>query len=673
MTMKKFKFILLSQCFLLLGSAALLAQSSEVTWAKQIEYQYNEFDSEEGAAKNLIGPPSATPYGKSNSNTFRLKTKNGFGRIIVSFGGAVPAKKVIIFENHLPGRINKVIVYDQFENKHLLFDGGFKISLPYRALQISVPSEIKLVSKVEVSMLAYYEEGHPEIDAIGLSNSDDPSLGEKILQSMGQMFLVDKVGANVKKVNLGNQINSLFTEVKPIIAPSGDLLYFSRQNHPENFNGKDDDQDVFYTVLNNNVWSKAQNMGHPINDRHPNGIVSVSADGNLIYLINEYTKDDTYKKGLSVSHKVNGAWQKPEKVHVRGLYNFSGFVDYVIDAGGQHMIISLNRLDSRGDSDLYISFNEGNNVWTAPKNLGKVINTSKADFAPFLASDGKTLYFSSYGHKGYGDSDIFMTRRLDASWTNWSEPVNLGPLVNSSGFDAYFTIPITGNYAYMVSDQGSINNSKDIFRVELDDEFLPYRTLKIIGQVFDQDSMEPLDAALQFAKDNQIVANTRSAKDLGAYEIILEPGSSFQINVQSEGYSGNVDFLDLPLTSEGVIVKNIYLKKNELGNPGKISVGEVASYGTFRFDVDQRIVKTIEVRDNESGKLMMAEFEIRTITAENNTVKAQFLSDGILRVELLEDEEIELNFYKMGYESIRLKLNGKNHLQAIFVNLVRKK
>ena len=57
---------------------------------------------------------------------------------------------------------------------------------------------------------------------------------------------------------------------------------------------------------------------------------------------------------------------------------------------------------------------------TEPINMGNVIYTEMEESSPFLAADNKTLYFASKGHNGYGGYDIWVTRRLDDSWTNWT-------------------------------------------------------------------------------------------------------------------------------------------------------------------------------------------------------------------------------------------------------------
>ena len=86
----------------------------------------------------------------------------------------------------------------------------------------------------------------------------------------------------------------------------------------------------------------------------------------------------------------------------------------------------LERSDTQGGRDLYVSFMQPDSSWSSPLNLGMQVNTFADDITPFLAADNVTLYYSTKGEPGYGDNDIFVTRRLDDTWINWSTPQNLG-------------------------------------------------------------------------------------------------------------------------------------------------------------------------------------------------------------------------------------------------------
>ena len=104
------------------------------------------------------------------------------------------------------------------------------------------------------------------------------------------------------------------------------------------------------------------------------------------------------------------------------------------------IIFSMNGAESRGNEDLYISLKNAKGEWSKPRNLGSTINTSGFEMAPFLSPDKRRLYFSSNGHPGYGNSDIFYSDRLYESWDVWSAPKNLGLKINSPAFESFFSI-----------------------------------------------------------------------------------------------------------------------------------------------------------------------------------------------------------------------------------------
>ena len=133
--------------------------------------------------------------------------------------------------------------------------------------------------------------------------------------------------------------------------------------------------------------------------------------------------------------------------------------------------MAIEREDSKGGQDLYVSRLNENGTYSVPVNLGDQINSSGEDFAPFLASDGKSLFFASTGHKGQGGSDIFMIQRKDDTWTNWTAPVNLGPNVNTNHNENYFSV--TSDFRFMYLDRASPSLERDIRRLFVPDKIRP--------------------------------------------------------------------------------------------------------------------------------------------------------------------------------------------------------
>ena len=347
------------------------------------------------------------------------------------------------------------------------------------------------------------------------------------------------------KENLGIHINSEYTETKPVISGDGQILYFCRQNYPDNIRGKQDAQDIYYSRLTEGAWSPAKNIGWPLNDGHPNGICSVSPDGNSVLLINEYLSGGYVKPGASVSHLSGSTWSFPKKLNIENFYNFSPYVDYFMASDNKVLFMSIQRRHGYGDQDIYVSFERAGN-WTEPVNLGKTINTPGADFAPFLAADGKTLYFASEGHAGLGGSDIFYSRRLDETWTNWSQPVNLGPKVNSKTWDAYYSVSAKGDYAYFVSKNES-NGSKDLYRIRLPEKIKPDAVVLVKGKVLNASTNQPLSASVVFKPTYTSIEHglARSDPQNGSYKIVLPKGESYDYQARVEGYLSLSKSIDL--------------------------------------------------------------------------------------------------------------------------------
>ncbi len=149
-----------------------------------------------------------------------------------------------------------------------------------------------------------------------------------------------------------------------------------------------------------------------------------------------------------------------------------------LSTDGKSLVMSFSEKKNSKVDDLYVSFKQKNGTWTKPMNLGPEINTEEfTETTPFLAPDGVTLYFSSDRKGGQGSNDIYYSKRIDKSWKRWSRPVNLGPAINTDGYDAYYTISAAGDYAYMVSFKDT-EGKGDVVRYNLQPKPVPGDTAK---------------------------------------------------------------------------------------------------------------------------------------------------------------------------------------------------
>lgn len=294
----------------------------------------------------------------------------------------------------------------------------------------------------------------------------------KAEESTGPRYPFDLSDQALVKVNftiLTPQINSAFEEVRPFVTANGKELFFCRRNHPANVSRQKDKQDIWVSSRGDNgEWNAPRNLGLTINTRYADAICSISPDGSEILFVNENIDPD---KPIGKSKRLRNGWTIPEMMEIENFYNRNEYIDFYYAFESNVLLMAVEREDSSGEQDLYVSFPKEKNKWSEPLNLGAVVNSSQSDFAPFLSRDGKTLYFSSYGHEGFGGCDIFQTTRLDDTWKNWTEPKNLGAGINSAREESYFSI--SGDYKHIFFESYVEGGVRDIFRADLPQDLKP--------------------------------------------------------------------------------------------------------------------------------------------------------------------------------------------------------
>jgi hypothetical protein len=236
--------------------------------------------------------------------------------------------------------------------------------------------------------------------------------------------LIPGIKYSGKPENLGFNVNTRSSEICPVVTPDGQGLFFIRIEDPENTGGMDDYSDIYYSKSGaDRKWQASANLKKPLNNDAPNSVNSVTPDGNTLFLLHKYNADGTYKaSGLSISNKAGGSWEVPSDLNILDHYNLNEYNEFCMSNDKKVIIMAVEREGTYGEKDLYVSFNIEGSLWSVPLNLGPVVNTKEGEISPFLAADNTTLYFSSDGHPGYGENDLFLTRRLDDTWTNWSKP-----------------------------------------------------------------------------------------------------------------------------------------------------------------------------------------------------------------------------------------------------------
>jgi OmpA-OmpF porin, OOP family len=370
---------------------------------------------------------------------------------------------------------------------------------------------------------------------------------------------------NAQPENLGSMINTEATEKAPVITPDGKTLFFSRNILEKE--GTEGNTDIFYTELNENgEWTKAVSIGKPLNNSGPNSVTMVLPDNNTLLLMNKYKADGTSGGGgLSITKRTTEGWELPKNLKIVDYHNRSTYAGYALSPSGKVLILAAQRDETTGGRDLYVCFRENDSIWSKPLGMGIVLNTIADEDSPFIAPDDKTLYFSSNGHPGLGGADVFISKRLDDTWTNWSVPQNLGKSINSPESEYGFNIAADGIYAYLYkqskTDKEGFGKS-DIYRIQLSESSKPDPIVFIEGQVFDSETKLPLAASIIYedliTKTELGIANSEPKN--GKYQIALPYGKVYGFLAQKSDYYAIGESIDLSNASEmKSIKKDLYL------------------------------------------------------------------------------------------------------------------
>lgn len=367
-----------------------------------------------------------------------------------------------------------------------------------------------------------------------------------------------------KKTPLHDNVNTKKGEIAPVLSSDGKTLWFARVGHPSNY-GDDNDCDIWFSKVNaDGSFSPAVNAGKPLNNAGINVVIKALANDETLYLEGLYNSDGSHKSrmGISKSVRSGNTWTVPQEVKIRDFINNNVHSTYSISNDTKILIMSVERPEGFGGLDLYVSFLQADGTYSKPMNLGPEINTYADDGTPFLASDNTTLFFSSFGFPGYGSNDIFMSRRTGNLWTDWSIPINLGPCVNSSQWDSYFSMSNNGNVAFSVSD--TPDKSEEIYIFNPDNYIKPVFANVISGVVVDSKTSNPLLSRIicSDASTGKVIFQS-ATDDKGSYYISLKSGIKYRILAQFPGYMPESKYLDLSVSgkSHKEFQMNFALKK----------------------------------------------------------------------------------------------------------------
>jgi len=307
--------------------------------------------------------------------------------------------------------------------------------------------------------------------------------------------------------NLGEKVNSKGDDFKPILSPNfQDKLYFSsarkgslgglrdEEGLEDEFAGKYS-SDMYATSVQNGEWQATTPMSYLLNSPRHDMVIDFSEDGSRMYYFKGYTQFsgdifvDTFRTNIEKRSLFSKAFNGPIEAH-KGDVDPYFFNDTIV-------LFASRRSGGYGGLDLYIStFTKGK--WTKAENLGPSINSAYDEISPFLALDGRTIYYSSNrSDMSVGGFDIFKAIYIDRT-ERWSNPQNMNIPINSAGDDMHFRLSKDGKSGFFASSRKESLGKRDIF-VAYFKEFLKEQSETSTPLVFNQVNEFKAQIAIEMA------------------------------------------------------------------------------------------------------------------------------------------------------------------------------
>ena len=414
-------------------------------------------------------------------------------------------------------------------------------------------------------------------------------LAEKSILSAKFAQEAIKKPLQIQKRSLGDTVNFQNSQYFPVLTADDETLIFTGLTEKR-------DENIYITHRQKKGWDVPEEISKEINTINNEGTCSVSADGRTLVFTACNRQDGYGSCDLYITKKQGKDWSAPvnlgEPVNSRDWESQPS-----LTADGHSLYFSSERRGGFGKKDIWVSHLNEKGKWSEPKNLGPAINTPEDDTAPFIHANGKTLFYASNGLPGMGGFDIFLSQRVD---TTWSEPRNIGYPINTVSDQVGLYIASDGKSAYYSDDQAENGPSRSLlYSFELPEilqkMIVPTRYAK--GKVVDKKTGAALssDIDLYDLKLQQKVASFTSDAKTGNFLAVLNRGSEYAFYVSKTGYlfkslsfsvqdsTSSVD-LEIPLESiekdRAEILNNIFFKTGayDLDEKSKVELDKLVDF-----------------------------------------------------------------------------------------------
>lgn len=388
-------------------------------------------------------------------------------------------------------------------------------------------------------------------------------MGEQILKNISFTTKNKNTLSDITFKNLGKNINSSQDEYFPSITSDNQFLYYTVKESDNRYAT----EDIYFSEFKNNDWSYKKSLSTSINTQYNEGAHCISSNGKyLLFSSDNHTNESMGRFDIFISKKVGNNWKLPNNLG-RNINSTVWDSQPVLSADSKTIFFVSTRKGGFGDSDIYYSTIDETGSFGEAQNIGEIINTPFDEQRPYLHPDGKTLYFSSAGHPGFGGNDFFKST-LNANG-QWSIPINLGNPINTPEAELGIFVSADGNTAYISSDREGGFGGQDLYKFDLPKEFKPNLVCYLKGSTLDELSNNPVKANVKlYDLETGKIYKTFSSDELnGNFLETIIAGKDYALEAIAEGYlpfSENISLKEIKVNE--AFIFNVNLSKIQKGN-----------------------------------------------------------------------------------------------------------
>lgn len=328
-------------------------------------------------------------------------------------------------------------------------------------------------------------------------------------------------------VNLGDSINGPRSEYYPSVTVTDSLLVYTRRTG-------DQREDFMQSNIRDKKFGKAVLINGDINIEPLKGAITVSQDGEWLLFAGNLSGQGLGDYDIYLSQYTPQGWSEPENLGPTINTEFWESSP-ALSPDKRVLYFSSNRPGGYGGRDLYMSVRQPNGRWAKAVNMGPSVNSAGDELAPFIHADNQTLFYTSDGLPGYGNSDLFVIRKNEKG--EWGAPENLGYPINTIENEGSLAVSADGLTAYYASDRSDSRGNLDLYSFQLRPNIRPNRTLYVKGKVTDAKTSQGIPSTIELTDNNSnLVLMKVQTDELGDYLVTLPVGKDYTFTVNRKGY-----------------------------------------------------------------------------------------------------------------------------------------